>query len=218
MWFSHDLHQRHPGSVEIDKADLYAVLAAAVDEPAGVLFDVHPCNPGLSRLPCGNELEPPIDCQREIELRNLVSLRQVRVEVVLAVELAERRNRAVERNPRQDRRLDSRFIKCWQCAGETAADHTDERVRGCVGISSRTAAVHLGFREQLGVDFESDDRLVTAAGYPVASCGIGQIGPCPSVLNSVQTAAKFTILHTNQPGWNAAVSSARRGKIAHVAR
>jgi hypothetical protein len=37
-------------------------------------------------------------------------------------------------------------------------------------------------------------------------------------LNSVQTAAKFTILHANQPGRNGPVSRGRRGKIAHDAK
>ena len=49
------------------------------------------------------------------------------------------------------------------------------------------------------MDFESDDRLVTFAGYVVATHRIDQIGPCPSLLNNLRTAAKFTILHTNEP-------------------
>ena len=97
-----------------------------------------------------------------------------------------------------------RLVQGRQCAGETAADHADEGVRRRIRVPGRAAAVHLGVRQQLGVDFESDDRLVAFAGYLVASHRIDQIGPCPSLLNSVQTAAKFTILHANQLGRHSA--------------
>jgi hypothetical protein len=48
------------------------------------------------------------------------------------------------------------------------------------------------------VDFEPDDRVVAVSGYVVAYYSVDQIGPYPSLQTSMQTAAKFTILHPNQ--------------------
>src|SRR5215207_4004221 len=143
-----DLHQRHPGPVEIDEAHLDAIRVSAVDEPASVLFDVDACNTGPPCLAPAYELKMTFDCQREIELRYLVSLRQVRIEVVLAIELTEGWDHAVERDPGQDRCLDCRPVQHRQCARETTADHADVGVRKGVRIPGRAATVHLGFREQ----------------------------------------------------------------------
>ena len=68
------------------------------------------------------------------------------------------------------------------------------------------------------MDFESDDCLVAFAGYLVAFYSVDQIGPCPSLQNSVQTVAKFTILDANQSGQKSPISRGRRGKIAHDAK
>src|SRR5215207_1526688 len=114
-----DLHQRHTGPVAIDQADLDAVRVHAVDEPAGVLLDVDASDSGPPHRAPGNELEMSIDRQREIELRDLIPLRQIRIKVVLAIELAEWRDRAIERHPGQDRGIDSRLVQHRQSDTET---------------------------------------------------------------------------------------------------
>src|SRR5918992_1588764 len=106
MRLTDDLHQWHAGPVQIDEAHLEATRVGAVHEPAGVFLDVDAGDTGAPRLAPANELEMSVDRQRQIELRNLISLRQVWIEVVFAVELAEGRNRAVERHPGQDCCLD----------------------------------------------------------------------------------------------------------------
>src|SRR5918995_6529616 len=98
-----DLHQRHTGPVEIDQADLDAARLHAVEERAGALFDVDASDTGPPHRAPGNELEMSIDRQREIELRDLIPLRQVRIEVVLAIELAEWRGRGNDSPPRGGR-------------------------------------------------------------------------------------------------------------------
>ena len=60
-----------------------------MDEAAGVLFDVNAGDAGSPCLATANKLQKSVDRQSEIILRNLVSLGQIRIEVVLAVELAE---------------------------------------------------------------------------------------------------------------------------------
>ena len=105
-----------------------------MDEPAGVLFDVDAGDASTPRLAPGDELEVSVDRQWEVELRNLVSLGQVRVEVVLAIEFAEGRDRAVERDPGQDRGLDGRRVQYGQRARKPSADDANECVRGRVRV------------------------------------------------------------------------------------
>src|ERR687897_5352 len=123
MRLSHDLHEWHPGPVEIDEADLYPIRIGAVNEPSSVFLDVDTSDAGSPRLAPGNELEMSVNRQRKVVLRDLVALRQVGVEVVLAVEFAEWWNHTVERNASQDRRLNSRFVQHRQRARGTTADH-----------------------------------------------------------------------------------------------
>ena len=133
-----------------------------MDEAAGVLLDVDAGDPGSPRL-AADELEVSVDRQREIVLRNLVALGQVGVEVVLAVELAEGRNLAVERDAGQD----AASMAAWFSTGSAPGSRRRRGRRGCSAARRRTRPSSRStswIREQLGVDFESDDRLVAVAG------------------------------------------------------
>ena len=78
----------------------------------------------------------PSTAERQVVLRDLVALRQVGVEVVLAVELGEGGDLAVQRQAGQDARLDRRPVDHRQRAGESAADGADLRVRRRVGVAA----------------------------------------------------------------------------------
>jgi len=63
--------------------------------------------------------------ERHVVLRNLIILGHVRIEVILAVELRERRNFGIECNASRDHMLDRFFIGDGQRAGERQTNRTD---------------------------------------------------------------------------------------------
>ena len=78
----HDLDKRRPAAIEVDDAAVRAVDPTAgpqVHELCGVLLEVHAVDPDFAK--------PPSPAQRDVVLRYLIALREIRVEVVLAVEL-----------------------------------------------------------------------------------------------------------------------------------
>ena len=75
-----------------DGNQIASFYAGAMDEAARVLFDVNAGDAGSPCLATRNKLQKSVDRQWEVILRNLVSLGQIRIEVVLAVELAEGRD------------------------------------------------------------------------------------------------------------------------------
>ena len=98
-------------------------------------------------------------CDGLVELRNLVALGQVGVEVVFAREDGALAHLAVECQGGQRGKLDGLGVEHRQCAGQAETNRADVGVgRGAEMIGA--AAKGLGGGEQLHVDFESDDGLV----------------------------------------------------------
>ena len=114
-----DLHQGHAGAVQIDQADLAADPIRAVNKPPGVFLDVDAGDPRPPRFPAGLEIEQPLTQSGKIVLGDLVALGEIWVEVILAVELAESRDLAVQREPGQDRGLDRRPVQHRKRPGKT---------------------------------------------------------------------------------------------------
>ena len=102
-----------------------AVGAADVGRLAGVLLDVGPLDADAD--PVG-QVEPAVDVERDVVLADLVRLRHVRVEVVLAVEDA-RLHGAVERQPDAHRQLDGVAVEHRQGPGKSQRHWVDVGVR-----------------------------------------------------------------------------------------
>ena len=77
------LHERHARAVVVDQRP-----AAGVGQLAGVFFEVHPleADPARRRVADGDLEEAAFD-QRHVVLRDLIALDQVRIGIVLAIEL-----------------------------------------------------------------------------------------------------------------------------------
>ena len=108
--------------------------------------------------------QPAVAGQRQGVLADLVALRQVRVEVVLALE-ADRigLDVAVEGQAGEHHQLDGAPVDDRQRARHAHADGADARVRLVrprPRRRRRAGAEHLGLGPQLGVDLDPDDRLV----------------------------------------------------------
>ena len=115
------------------------------------------------RFPCCRPLvghvDPAVLGQRLVELRNLVALGQVGIEIILAGEDGALAHLAVDGQRSQRGKLDGLRVQHRQSAGQAQAHRAD------IGVGSRAeligaTAEGLGRGEQLHVDLEADDWLV----------------------------------------------------------
>src|SRR5258708_26625998 len=132
-----------------------------MEQAAGVLLEVRAADAdALGRPVVAGDLEPALHREREVELRDLVALRQVRVHVVLTVEFRVLGRPAVERDARGDRELDRAAVRVRERARQPEADLAGERVRRRAGPLRRTAAGHLGAGVGPAVALATADRPV----------------------------------------------------------
>ena len=160
LGFAHDLHQRHAGAVEVHERALRLVDGALVEQLAGVFLEVDAGDAAAARLAPHIEIEMAAPAERQIVLRDLVALRQVGIEIVLAIELGKLRDFAVQRQRGADGRLDRPPVDHRQRARQPEADRAGVRVRWSRQVVGGTAAEHLALRQHLGMDLQPDDDLV----------------------------------------------------------
>src|ERR1700674_3232681 len=105
------------------------------------------------------DLDEPVAAHRKVVLADLVTLREVWIHVVLAVELGVAWDIAVECKGGLEARLDRRFVDDWQHARHAGADLTHVRVRRIAQLADGAAAEHLRSRGRLNVHLHADDHL-----------------------------------------------------------
>ncbi len=133
-------------------------LVAPVDELARVLLEMHAADAHAAAV----EIEVAADAHRKVVLADLVALREVRIHVVLAVELGVVRDLALERERGLEARLDRGFVDGRQGAGHAEADLTHVGVGRVAQLTDRAAAEHLRPRARLDMDLHTDHDLPTA--------------------------------------------------------
>jgi hypothetical protein len=136
--------------------------AADVDRLRGVLLEVRANDPNGSIALALGHRERAARAQRNVVLGDLVALREVGIEVVLAVEERVLGDLAPQREPEFDRRFDRGTVRHRQRTRMREADGTGVGVR-LASPSRRTRAEHLRSRLQLHVDLEPDDRFPALA-------------------------------------------------------
>ncbi len=151
--FGHDFEERHARAVEINAA---RAAGERVCIARGVLLHMRAANAHALDAAGDIKIEIAVVAQGQIVLADLIVLRLVGIEIVLAVHLRPARDFAVECEPDGDRRLDHRLVQRRQDTGHAEADRADVRVRRCMEIVL-AAAKHFGSRTDLDVDFQSDD-------------------------------------------------------------
>jgi hypothetical protein len=141
-----DLDERDAGAIEIDEGAL-----RLMEQLARVFFHVDAADADLADAAVGGD--------RLVELRDLVPLRQIGIEVVLAREDGALVHQAAggERDPH--RQLDRLAIEHRQRARVAETDRADVRVRRRAE-RRRTSAEDLRRGQESGVDLETDDRFV----------------------------------------------------------
>src|SRR5580700_3169665 len=159
--FTDNLHQRHTATIEVDQGRRGALehVAGVMHRP-GVLFEVDAGDPASDGLADDRKLEMSVDGQRQVVLRDLIALRQVRVEVVLPVELGEYGDVTVQRDRCAHRVLHRLLVDGRQDTGQSQAYRAGVLVRCCARVVGGARTEHLAAREQLRVHLEPDDHLV----------------------------------------------------------
>ncbi|CAB4870234.1 unannotated protein [freshwater metagenome] len=104
------------------------------------------------------DLERPFERNRFVELRDLVILGEVGVEIVLPGEPAGLGDLTPEGKPERNRVPNSVLVDDRQASGESEANRGHRRVRVGTENVGRTRE-HLGLCRQFDVNLESDDRL-----------------------------------------------------------
>src|SRR5690606_9877555 len=131
-----------------------------------ILLEVDAADPhalhGPARL---FHLQPAVRRQRLIELRDLVPLGQVRIEVVLAREPADLVHRAVQAERGARAQLHRAPVHDRQRAGQPETHRADVRVRRGAELG-RVRAEQLGRGRELDVDLEADDGLPPHGAHP----------------------------------------------------
>ncbi len=109
-------------------------------------------------------LQPAACAERQIVLGYLVDLHQVRVGVVLAVELGLLRHLAVEGESGHDGHLHRPLVDGGENAGHTQAYGADVGVGRRIGVGGGAGTEHLAACKQLSVDLQSNDCFISNHG------------------------------------------------------
>ena len=140
----------------------------------GVLLHVRARDSDPSLGPVDLDVEVPLDAQRQVVLRDLIVLRHVGIEVVLAVEQGMRRDPAIERQADQHQVLDRAPVRHRQGSRLTETYRACLRIRLCAERGGAVAE-HLRARGELDVNLEPYDGLVRA--HVVTHNGGADTGP-----------------------------------------
>src|SRR5450631_149883 len=164
---------------------------AYVQRLSGVFFEMNALDADAHHLAVHLDVEIALDTQRFVVLRDLVVLRHVGIEVVLAGEAAPRRDAAVQRQPDANGRLDRNRVghrqRAWQAETRRAGVRVGWRTEG-----GGTPAEHLRPGAELDMGLETEYRLerrecVVVGGHSAGACSIS--GPPQRSFSAASSAA-----------------------------
>jgi hypothetical protein len=131
---------------------------------AGILLEMQALDADGGGLAVGQlDRDLALADDRRLVLADLVALRQVRIEVVLAVEGRAPVDLRFQAEPGTDRLLHAFLVDDRQHARHGRIDQRDMAVRRSAELRGR-AGEQLGVRIDLGVDFQTDDHFPVAGG------------------------------------------------------
>jgi hypothetical protein len=155
-----DLHQRRAAAVQVDVRARGGVGKAVMQALARVLLQMQARDADALGLAVSvGDDDLAVLRNRLVELRYLVALGRVGIEVVLAREDAGLADLAANRACRKHRKLHCLLVQHGQRAGQAKADGAAVGVR-LAAILVAAAAEGLGLRQQLDMDLQPDDGLV----------------------------------------------------------
>jgi hypothetical protein len=188
-----NLHQRHAGAIEID---IRARRVLIMHQLAGILLNMDALDAnGLGRWNAGLfirlDSEQTFAHKRMIKLRNLVALRQIGIEIILAVEPAPFVDLRLDGHAGAHRLTDAFAVGHGQHPRHCGIDKADLAV-GLRAERRRRAGEQLGLRRHLSVNLQPDDN------FPRACCAfdaiIAHVAPslCPCAVAN-HTSARVSL-------------------------
>ncbi len=202
----HDLHQRDARAVEVDVAHGRMLV---VHQLARVLLDMDALDADLLDAILVLLVEQNLDFarpdQRMVELRDLIALRQVGVEVILAVEPAPAVDHRVQRHAGAHRLADALAVGDRQHAGHGRVDQANLAV-GLGPERGRRAGEELGVGDDLGMDLEADHDL------PIAGFALDAVGAFVSLPPPLRTMREPGPLLDREAGVRAPPARRARGR------
>src|SRR5664279_5087443 len=120
---------------------------------SGVFFEMNALDANPHYLAIHLDVEVALDAQRFVVLRDLIVLRHVGIEVVLASEPAPWRDAAMQREPDANRRLDRDRVGHGQRTGQAKAGRAGVRV-WCGTEGGGATAEHLRAGAEFDVGLE----------------------------------------------------------------
>jgi len=161
----HDFEKRDTGTVQIDARIIAACDGHVVDRFTRVLFEMCARNPDASRpafclcLIARLDIEPAARNDRVFELRYLIALGQIRIEVILARKDRMGIHRRVNGEPQTNRQLDHAFIQHGQYTGQREIDRMHRMIRGrAIGHGRRTEELRSSL--EMRMHLEPDHHLI----------------------------------------------------------
>ena len=168
VWLGHDLKQRNTGAVVVDEAGALPVTPLLVPKARRILFEVRAVNAHATRSGARRYLNGAVLGEREVELTDLVSLREVWIEVVLAIPDRGRWRSGADRGTNGKHLLNGGLVRHWECAGEAEAGWTGLAVRQIALGGNCAGAEHLRHRAELHVHLDADHCMPGHAATPRA--------------------------------------------------
>ena len=159
--FRHDLHERDAGAVEVDEG--HAGMPV-VQRFSGVLFEMQPLDPDGHGLAVG-QIDDDLALAHEwrFVLADLITRRQIGIEIVLAVEHRFQIDPRLEPETGADRLLDALLVDHRQHAGHRRVDQRHVGI-GLAAERGRRGGKEFRARGHLGMDLHADHHLPVAAG------------------------------------------------------
>ena len=159
--FADDFHERRAGTIEVDAGGGFHV-----ETFGDIFFEVDACEAGFFILRGDGflgvlgireivERDGAAEAERQIVLADLVVLRHVGVEIIFAVELADRADLAAEHEAGEGGEFERLFVHHGQRAGHAEADGADIGI-WLGAVFDRTGAEHFAAGLELHMDFEAD--------------------------------------------------------------
>ena len=149
----HDLHQRAAGAVEVHEAHVGVLV---VERLAGILLEVQALDADLDGAAIDIHMDGAFAYHRLLVLRNLITLRQVGVEIVLPVEHRAAVDARLQPEARAHRLLDAKPVDDRQHARHGRIDEGHMVVRLAAEFG-RSAREQLGLGQHLGMNFQTQD-------------------------------------------------------------
>ena len=158
--FGNDLKERNPHTVVVHIRGIGAGNSpATVDKLPRILLHMGPGDADPLHHPVNLDVQPAVLADRQIKLRRLEILRQIRIIVVLPVELAVVGDLGINGQSSLHTELNHLLIDYRKHSRQSQADRTDMGIRRSAEFRL-AAAEDLGSRLQLNMDFQSDNRFI----------------------------------------------------------